>query len=211
MQFDLGDLTLNVDTRQLRRATEDLRLSPKAFDFLSLLVQAHPRVVTKAELHEKIWAGVFVSDASIAMVASEVRAALGESARAPQRIRTVHGHGYSFQGTVTALSHKGTAPRYWLVSDDRVWPLRHGDNIVGRDLSVELRIDNPGVSRRHARLRLSDAGLTIEDLGSKNGTFVGDSPVSAVTPIADGAQLRFGSTVVVFRVTADPTQTEVGA
>jgi len=210
MQFDLGDLILDVDTRQLRRGTEDLRLSPKAFDFLTLLVQARPRVVTKAELHEKIWAGVFVSDASIAMVASEVRAALGESARTPQRIRTVHGHGYTFQGTVTALSHAGTAPRYWLVSDDRVWPLRDGDNIVGRDLDVELRMDNPGVSRRHARLHLSDTGLTIEDLGSKNGTFVGDTPITTVTPIADGDRLRFGSTVVVCRLAADPTQTEVG-
>jgi DNA-binding winged helix-turn-helix (wHTH) protein len=209
MLFDLGDLTLDVDTRQLRRGTEDLRLSPKAFDFLTLLVQAHPRVVTKTELHEKIWAGVFVSDASIAMVASEVRAALGESARAPQRIRTVHGHGYTFQGTVAALSREGTSPRYWLVSDDRVWPLRDGDNIVGRDLGVELRMDNPGVSRRHARLHLSDTGLTIEDLGSKNGTFVGDTPVSAITPIADGDQLRFGSTVVVCRLAGGPTQTEM--
>lgn len=210
MQFDLGDLILDVDTRQLRRGTEDLRLSPKAFDFLALLVQARPRVVTKAELHEKIWAGVFVSDASIAMVASEVRAALSESARAPQRIRTVHGHGYTFQGPVTALSLDGTAPRYCLVTDDRVWPLRDGDNIVGRDIGVELRMDSPGVSRRHARLQLSDTGLTIEDLGSKNGTFVGDTPVTTVTPIADGDRLRFGSTVVVCRLGAGPTQTERG-
>jgi len=210
MQFDLGDLTLDVDTRQLRRGTEDLRLSPKAFDFLALLVQARPRVVTKAELHEKIWAGVFVSDASIAMVASEVRAALGESARTPQRIRTVHGHGYTFQGTVTTPRAEGPAARYWLVTDDRVWPLRDGDNIVGRDLDVELRMDNPGVSRRHARLHLSDTGLTIEDLGSKNGTFVGDTPITTVTPIADGDRLRFGSTVVVCRLGADPTQTEMG-
>jgi len=210
MQFDLGDLILDVNTRQLRCGTEDLRLSPKAFDFLALLVQARTRVVTKAELHEKIWAGVFVSDASIAMVASEVRATLGESARAPRRIRTVHGHGYTFQGTVTALSLEGTAPRYWLVSDDRVWPLRDGDNIVGRDIGVELRMDNPGVSRRHARLHLSDAGLTIEDLGSKNGTFVGDTPVTTVTPIADGDRLRFGSTVVLCRMGAAPTETEVG-
>jgi DNA-binding winged helix-turn-helix (wHTH) protein len=207
MQFDLGDLTLDVDTRQLRRGDENLRLSPKAFDFLTLLVRAHPRMVAKAELHEKIWAGVFVSDASIAMVASEVRAALGESARAPQRIRTVHGRGYAFQGTVTALPTDGSAPRYWLVSDDRVWPLRDGNNIVGRDLGVEVRMDNPGVSRRHARLQLSDTGLTIEDLGSKNGTFIGDTPVTTATAITDGDQLRFGSTVVMCRLGAAPTLT----
>jgi len=91
-----------------------------------------------------------------------------------------------------------------------VWPLRDGDNIVGRDLGVELRMDNPGVSRRHARLQLSATGLTIEDLGSKNGTFVGDTRITTVTPIAGGDQLRFGSMVVMCRLAAGPTQTVAG-
>jgi DNA-binding winged helix-turn-helix (wHTH) protein len=209
VRFHLGDLILDVDTRQLLRGTDDLRLSPKAFDFLALLVQERPRVVTKPELHQRLWAGVFVSDASVAMVASEVRAALGESARAPQRIRTVHGHGYAFQGTVNGVGANDTAPRFWLVADDRMWPLRDGDNIVGRDLDVELRLNNPGVSRRHANIRVAGTELTIEDLGSKNGTFVGDTPVTTVTPIADGDHLRFGSTSVVCRLGAAPTQTEM--
>jgi DNA-binding winged helix-turn-helix (wHTH) protein len=203
VRFDLGDLVLDVATRQLLRNSSEVRLSPKAFDFLALLIRERPRVVTKAELHQQIWSGVFVSDASVAMVASEVRAALGESARAPRRIRTAHGHGYAFQGEIrpTALD----APNYWLIVGERVVPLRDGDNIVGREADVDVRIDGPSVSRRHARIRVSASGVTVEDLGSTNGTFVGKRRITDVAAINNGDEIRFGSMLAVCQRSADPT------
>ena len=199
MRFDLRDLILDDGSRQLLRGAEELRLSPKAFDFLALLVKERPRVVTKTELHQKLWAGVFVSDASVAMVASEVRAALGESARAPRRIRTAHGHGYAFQGEVRADASSAAATSHWLVAGGRVLPLRDGDNIVGREPGVDVWIDAPSVSRRHACVRVTCAGVTVEDLGSKNGTFVGDNRVTAPTAVNDGDDVRFGSSATVCR------------
>jgi DNA-binding winged helix-turn-helix (wHTH) protein len=206
VRFDLGDLILDDGTRQLLRGEEELHLSPKAFDFLALLVRERPRVVTKIEMHQRLWAGVFVSDASVAMVASEARAALGESARAPRRIRTVHGHGYAFQGDVRPVV-SGTAPAlsHWLVVDGRILPLREGDNIVGREPGVDVWIDGPNVSRRHACLRVTPANVTLEDLSSKNGTFVGDTRVTASVVVANGDAVRFGSTPSVYRQSADPT------
>lgn len=206
MRFDLGDLILDNSTRQLLRGVEELRLSPKAFDFLALLIKERPRVVTKADLHQRIWAGVFVSDASLAMVASEVRAALGESARAPRRIRTSHGHGYAFTGDVKPdPSAPSSAASHWLIVAERVLPLRQGDNTVGREPGVDVWIDDPAISRRHARVRVSGATVTIEDLGSKNGTFVGEQKVSVATPIGNGDALRFGSAPALYRQSAEPT------
>jgi DNA-binding winged helix-turn-helix (wHTH) protein len=200
VQFDLGDLLLDSSTRQLLRGDDELKLSPKAFDFLALLISERPRVVTKAELHERLWAGVFVSDASVAMVASEVRSALGESARAPRRIRTSHGHGYAFQGDVRLdASDSPSATSHWLMIGERVAPLREGDNIVGRDPGVDVWIDSPNASRRHARLRVTGATVTVEDLGSKNGTFIGEIKVTAAVSVGDGEALLFGSTSSVYR------------
>lgn len=206
MRFDLGDLVLDNSTRQLLRGGDDLRLSPKAFDFLVLLVRERPRIVTKSELHERLWPGVNVSDASIAMVASEVRAALGESARDQRRIRTAHGHGYAFQGDVRDLDAPASDRRHWLVIGERFHPLRDGNNFVGREPGIDVWVDSPTVSRRHACVRVTGEAATIEDLESKNGTFIGERKVSTAEPIANGEDIRFGSAPAVYRQSADATQ-----
>lgn len=205
MQFDLGDMILDDRARQLRRGSEDIRLSPKAFDFLTLLIKERPRVVTKAELHQRIWAGVFVSDASIAMVVSEVRAALGESARVQSRIRTAHGRGYAFQGDVTIVGAGTPVTSQWLVIGERIATLRDGDNVIGREPGVHVWIDGATVSRHHACVRVITGHVTVEDLGSKNGTFARGAAVRGAVQIADGDEVQFGSVVCVFRQSADPT------
>ncbi len=64
-----------------------------------------------------------------------------------------------------------------------------------------MRIDAPGVSRRHACIRVEGEQATIEDLGSKNGTFVGDgaSPITGPTALPDDARFRLGRVLLVFR------------
>jgi DNA-binding winged helix-turn-helix (wHTH) protein len=203
VRFDLGDLVLDVGLRQLLKDGTEVKLSPKAFDCLAVLVRERPRVVTTAELHQQIWSGVFVSDASIAMVASEVRAALGETARDPKRIRTSHGHGYAFQGDVKPSDFG--APSHWLIVGERVFPLRQGDNIVGREPDVDVRVDSPSVSRRHARLRITGADVTVEDLGRTYGTIVGQRRITEITPLKNGDEVRFGSILAVCQRSADST------
>jgi pSer/pThr/pTyr-binding forkhead associated (FHA) protein len=87
------------------------------------------------------------------------------------------------------------------VVGERTLLLREGDNIVGREPGVDVWIDAPSVSRRHACVRVSGAGVTVEDLGSKNGTFVGDEPVTGATPVANGGEIRFGSARAICRQT----------
>src|SRR2546422_9256486 len=64
-------------------------LSPKAFELLVVLVERRGEAVSKAELLERVWPKVFVSDASLARVVTELRDAIGDDAR--EMIRTVHG------------------------------------------------------------------------------------------------------------------------
>jgi hypothetical protein len=67
--------------------------------------------------------------------------------------------------------------------------IRDGESlVVGRDPGCELVIEDPRVSKRHAQLRWSGAGWTIEDLGSKNSTAVNGQPV-------EGAELRDGDAI----------------
>ena len=72
--------------------------------------------------------------------------------------------------------------------------------MLGRDPDLELFFDSPGVSRRHAIIRVDGDGATVEDLGSKNGTFVGDRRLDSSARLADGDVIRLGSVVMTFKV-----------
>src|SRR5438093_11337990 len=105
-----------------------MHLSPKAFDLLRVLVDHRDRALSKAELLERVWPGVFVSDASLARVVTEIREAVGDSARAARVIRTVHTFGYAFGATVEhadpSRAVAGTAdPSCWIVWRKRAFPL----------------------------------------------------------------------------------------
>ena len=83
------------------------------------------------------------------------------------------------------------------------WPdgraaLKEGEHVLGRDPDLELFIDGPSVSRRHAMIRVSGTDATIQDLGSKNGTFVADRSAVAPMPLADGDIIRLGSVQLTF-------------
>ena len=141
----------------------------------------------------------------------QLRAAIGESAREPRHVRTVHRHGYAFQDAASDGVPAGSPVSYWLVTEKGDLPLRSGENIVGRDPTARVWLDSPSVSRRHARIVVATDRVTLEDLGSKNGTFAADVRVTTEVPLGDGHALRFGSVAVVFRAwAADPTRTEGG-
>ena len=91
-----------------------------------------------------------------------------------------------------------------VVDSSRQIPLVSGDNIVGRDPAAGVWLDAPSVSRRHACIRVAGDRVTLEDLGSKNGTRAGDTPVTAAVPLADGDRLRFGSVGLSARFAAAP-------
>jgi pSer/pThr/pTyr-binding forkhead associated (FHA) protein len=84
--------------------------------------------------------------------------------------------------------------------------------VLGRDPDLELFFDSPGVSRRHALIRVVGDVATVEDLNSKNGTFVADRSLDAPTQLCDGDRIRIGSVQLTFNAvrTAASTRTERG-
>jgi len=65
---------------------------------------------------------------------------------------------------------------------------------VGR-AEADIALADPDVSRRHAQFHQVDAGIGVEDLGSRNGTFVNDQRISGITTLSEGDRVRFGNTV----------------
>jgi len=78
-------------------------------------------------------------------------------------------------------------------------PLEEGENILGRDPAARGSIPDASISRRHARITVRGDAATLEDLASKNGTFVGEERVTKPTPLSNGDVVRFGLVRFVFR------------
>jgi DNA-binding winged helix-turn-helix (wHTH) protein len=211
MPVRFGDFSLDRERRLLTRGGEPVPLVRKAFDFLELLVAERPRALSKEQIRDRTRPKAVVSESTLNSLVGELRAALGDDAREPRHVRTVHGFGYAF--AAEAVEDRPTAPAAApavapsaatltarLLWEDRLIPLPPGESLLGRDEDVSVRIDAASVSRRHARLRVA-AGepATLEDLGSKNGTWVGEQRVEgAPLPLRDGDVLRLGKVELVF-------------
>lgn len=213
MKVRFGDCTLDDDARRLVRAGHERHLSPKAFELLRLLIADRNRALSKAELLERVWPGVFVSDASLARVVTEIREAVGESGRKACIIRTVHGYGYAFGATVEAMEPRRTVPdqtdpRCWVVWRKRAFPLSEGKHIVGREPGVSVWLDSVKVSRHHARVVVNGLEATIEDLGSKNGTVVRGERIFEPVRLEAGDEIRIGPFTLGFRVARGQATTE---
>lgn len=203
---------LDLRTRRLLSDGKEIHLAPKAFELLIRMVEGRARALSKEELQQALWPSSFVQETNLASLVAEIRRALGDSAEHPRYLRTLHRFGYRFIATVHEEQVREDAVKrpvkYWLVWDARQIALADGENIVGRAPDAEVWIDAAGVSRHHARIRLEGESATLEDLGSKNGTYVRGQRVSHATELADGDQIRLGSVVVTFRIPPPAGSTE---
>jgi DNA-binding winged helix-turn-helix (wHTH) protein len=210
-----GRFEFDPVTRRVRSSDgEDIHLAPRVFELLVALLDGAPRVVTKRELHARLWPGGVVSDATLVALVKQLRAALGDRDRAAPLIRTVHRVGYALEVPVTRVDAAQSAGvARWLSVGHRRMPLATGENLVGRDAAAAIRLDDPVVSRRHARIVVSGSSTTIEDLGSKNGTFLGGQPVPRdPVPLRDGSEIGFGTVLATYRESDNsaPTLTHFG-
>lgn len=199
MRVSFSEFVLDMATRQLFRGGTRVHLEPKALDLLELLVARRPEAVSKTEIQRRLWPDAFVSESSLTGLVAQVRKALADDRRQERFLRTVHGFGYAFSGEIAPGVAPEPDPTARLVWEDSVFLLHAGDNVLGRSAEASVRIDAPGVSRRHALVVVAHDGATIEDLASKNGTFVDERPVEAPTPLHDGDRLRLGRQLLVFR------------
>jgi DNA-binding winged helix-turn-helix (wHTH) protein len=210
-----GDFVLDFDTRELRRGPDAISVSPKAYQLLEILVANRPKALSKIDLQERLWPDTFVVEKNLVNLIGEIREALGDDPTHPRFVRTVHRFGYAFQDSTSEPSANNTLTHRKSVPFRLVWAggragLADGEYVLGRDPDLELFLDSPGVSRRHALIRIAHEEATIEDLGSKNGTFVGDRRLQSATRLVDGDSIRIGSVSLTFSTvhTRGSTETE---
>jgi DNA-binding winged helix-turn-helix (wHTH) protein len=212
MPLRFGAWIFDGESRELSGPKGAAHLSPKAFELLSALLESRPRALSKAELRDRLWAATFVTDASLASLVKEVRKALGDPVRRPAFVRTVHGFGYSFCGEATEVPRaapsatRGAVCR--LLWGPREFVLTDGENVLGRVSMAPAGIDSTTVSRRHARILISAEGATLEDLGSKNGTFLRGQRLTGPAELRDGDEIRLGSVLLTFQVSSPVLSTE---
>lgn len=212
MKISFGDCAFDLETRQLIRRGKAVSLSPKAFRLLEILIENRPKALSKGELQDLVWAGVIVAEGNLARLATEIRHAVGESSDEPRFLRTVHGFGYAFSAVARADGPGRTGPTddtvFKLIWGDREIALQEGENVLGRDRDAIAWVDVGSVSRHHARIVVEGGKATLEDLGSKNGTFVKGRKLSAPTNLDDGDKIRIGSVPMTFRRFNAPGTTE---
>lgn len=188
----------DVERRALLREGEAVHLSPKAFRLLEVLVANSPRAVSKEQLTEEIWPQTFVEESNLPGLVGELRAALGDEARTPRFVRTVHGFGYAFCAELKNAALRERAGSLHVGGEDV--PIFEGANILGRDPSAQIQIDHATVSRRHATVDMASGSATLRDLDSKNGTFVDGERITGPVALADGATFVVGDVRVTFRI-----------
>jgi DNA-binding winged helix-turn-helix (wHTH) protein len=185
MPLRFGAFTFDAKSRDLRKDGAPIALSPKAFRLLELLIDARPNPVARETLYQALWPDVVVEPGNLHGLVSEIRTALGDR----DAVRTVHRVGYAFTTPVTSAE----SARYSILLGDEEIPLQSGENVIGRDPRDAVSIHAPEVSRHHARVIVAGTTVTIEDLGSKNGTFVGNRRVTTAVEVQAGEDIVIGT------------------
>ena len=222
MPITFGAFTLDWQTRQLLQGTRPVPLSPKALELIAMLIEQRPAAVSKAAIHQQLWPDTFVSDGNVAVLVADIRRALGDNARRPLFVRTIHRFGYAFVAAAAEVERSTTLVRSatacWLANGNERIPLHGGENVVGRgptatvrvglDPASDLRADPEGISRRHAMIVVADTVATLHDLSSKNGTIVDGTRVTSPVPLVHGSQIRFGCVLVRYCQLSDGSSTQ---
>ena len=190
MQLRFGRFLFDARLRQLTRDGQPLDLTPKAFALLQALIEARPEPVSRETIYDLLWPDTFVEPGNLHNLISELRGALDDDEH--EVIRTIHKFGYAF----TAAGSADPLPRLavWLGTTEI--PLREGENTIGRDPVDTIALDASEVSRHHARIYVTASGAFLEDLGSRNGTFLRGERITGRVPLQAGDEIVVGKTLI---------------
>lgn len=184
-------------------------------DVLACLAIAGGKLSSKRDLIDAVWRTEFVSEHALTQVIAELRAALGDDARNPAYIENIPRRGYRLVAAVTPVAASVPPTRqvsvpFKLQGDGRDYRLIQGDNIIGRTDDADIAIDRTEVSRAHARVVVSGTSATVEDLGSKNGTYLNGERLEQPALLANGDEIWIGRSVARFRflIEGEATVTE---
>jgi DNA-binding winged helix-turn-helix (wHTH) protein len=213
--FQLGDWLVEPTLDRISRDGEIVRLRPRAMDVLICLAHEAGKLASKQNLIDAVWRTEFVSEHALTQVIAELRSALGDNAKSPSYIENIPRRGYRLVAAVTPIvtsvpSARDASLPFKLQGEDSDHRLVQGPNIIGRTADAHICIDRTEVSRCHARIAVSGTTATIEDLGSKNGTYLNGERLDAPAMLTNGDEIWIGRSVARLRflVEGEPTMTE---
>lgn len=199
MRARFADVSFDGEARRVLRGGQPVHLTPKAFTLLGLLVERRPAAVSRLDIQEALWPGVFVTEGNIDSLVKEIRKALGDGHGPNALVRTVHGFGYAFDAPVREEAEPPAERHHLLVWGAQTFPLAQGPNVLGRVREAKVWLGHDSVSRAHARVTVDGDRAEIVDLGSRNGTLVGDQLVHEPVLLRDGDEVVLGCVRVVYR------------
>lgn len=103
IEYHFEDFCLMPDQARLLKGEREIKMAPKIFQFLSMLVQAENTLVEREALFETLWQGRAVSDESLAQVVAQCRRALGDSASRQALVQTIPKRGFRFVPDIRAM------------------------------------------------------------------------------------------------------------
>ena len=206
--FTIGEWSVTPSLNRLSRGEETVQLELKMMEVLVYLAGKAGELVTKRELIDSVWQVEVISDGTLTRAVALLRKALGDDARNPRFIETIPKRGYRLlapvgRSDITRPATETAPSRFMVEAPDSDIPLSEGENLIGRDPEARIRIDIGGVSRRHARILVNGADVTIEDLGSKNGTYLRGRRIEQPKRLAHGDEIRIGHKVARLRFVID--------
>lgn len=147
MVYAFFDFMLDDQTCELKQSGRRVALERRVFDVVAYLIRNRGRVVPKAEFFRSVWSGRVVTDASLSIVITAARRALGDDPTKQAIIATQHGRGYRFVATVVEQESDST------FAGDTNRPAQHVHPFVGRE--TELADLGASLAAAHAgRLQL---------------------------------------------------------
>ena len=226
--FRFAGFELDLAAYALRTHGKAVRIEKIPMEILILLVQRAGTLVGRSEIAASVWGqGVHVEqEAAINTAIRKIRQVLGDDAAAPRLVQTVVGKGYRFIAPVERLRAPGEAdaiassdrsgpaveglayPRYVIKVGRKEWVLLGGETVIGRDPSAGVYVDHPSVSRRHARISIEAGRARLQDLDSRNGTFVNGRRLEGPVEIRDDAVIGLGPITLLFCVLRAPASTQ---
>jgi DNA-binding winged helix-turn-helix (wHTH) protein len=213
MCYRFGEFLYDPLNRTLFRREEELALTPKTRDLLALFLENPKRLLRRRTISDRLWPDAAVTDDALRFQIGELRKALGNESQG--FLRTIPREGYRWEAETRREERPGGSPRpdntarcYRLFLESREVELAEGENLIGRDDDTTVWIDHTSVSRHHARICVAGERVTIEDLESKNGTFLRGERIERPLLLSDGDTIRIGRVSMTFRVLSRVVSTE---
>jgi DNA-binding winged helix-turn-helix (wHTH) protein len=208
MAYRFGPFLYDPISHGLLREGAEIPLTHKGRELLLLFLHNPGRLLTREDITERVWPDVAVTDDAVRFQVGELRKAFGTEGET--FIRTIRREGYRWEAQVRGEARGPVRPatdgdiaarpgRRLLVLESRELPLVEGENVIGRDPESALWIDDSSVSRQHARIVVVGSEVTLEDLRSKNGTFLNGKKIGQGTSLSDGDEIRIGPQKMLFR------------